>query len=252
MIAQENEDWELLLQYRQIVDIMFALEIPAEWLAYVDVLVQSFLTGFAARYGLSAVTPKLHYMVHYGRFVREVGPLKYFWAMRFQAKHQYFKKKMAACVKNFKNLIFTLFKRHQFRQSFELHGFEIYEGLSKTQSRPADWSMLPDCAKKVLPRTVDEVQSATLERRKYRCGSVLVSRKKESLEFYEIQSLLFVSGQLYILTSALIIDYFDRYKYCYCVKKSLQKELHGATAENFEFCLLHLHSNQSIGPKWEV
>ncbi|KAL3246807.1 hypothetical protein MRX96_057418 [Rhipicephalus microplus] len=32
--------------------------------------------------------------------------------------------------------------------SFELRGFELYEGLSTTQSRLADWGMLPDCAKK--------------------------------------------------------------------------------------------------------
>ncbi|KAH7986834.1 hypothetical protein HPB52_024697 [Rhipicephalus sanguineus] len=79
---------------------------------------------FAERYGPSAVAPKLHYMVPYGRFVREVGPLNDFWAMRFEAKHQYFKK-MAACVKNFKNLTFTLAKRHQLKQSFELHGFQL-------------------------------------------------------------------------------------------------------------------------------
>ncbi|KAH7936950.1 hypothetical protein HPB49_006526 [Dermacentor silvarum] len=63
-----NKDWELLLQYREIVDIVFAPEIPAERLAYLDVLVQSFLTDFAERYGPSTVTPKLHYMVHYGRW----------------------------------------------------------------------------------------------------------------------------------------------------------------------------------------
>ncbi|KAL3248704.1 hypothetical protein MRX96_017789 [Rhipicephalus microplus] len=67
-----------------------------------------------------------------------------------------------------------------------------------------------------------------------------------------VGSLLIASGQLYILTSALIIDHFDRHKYCYCVKKSLQKELHRATAEKFEYCLLDLYSNQFIDPKWEV
>ncbi|KAL1442095.1 hypothetical protein MTO96_007991 [Rhipicephalus appendiculatus] len=171
--------------------------------------------------------------------------------MRFEAKHQYFKK-MAACVKNFKNLTFTLAKRHQLKQSFELHGFQLYEGLSTTQSRPADWGMLPECAKEVLPRTVHEVQYVTLEQRKYRRGSVLVSHNGESPEFYEIQALLIGSGELYILTSALLIDHFDRHKYCYCVKKSQQKELHRATTEKFQYCLLDLYGDEFIVPKWEV
>lgn len=159
---------------------------------------------------------------------------------------------MAACVKNFKNLTFTLAKRHQLKLSYELHSFQLYEGMSTAQNRPVDWGMLPECAKQMLPTTVHEIQHATLDQRKYRCGSVLVSHDGESPEFCEIQSLLVAISELYILTSTLLIDHFDRHGFCYCVKRSQGKQLHRATAEKFEYCLLDLYKNEFIVPKWEV
>lgn len=74
-IPEGNEDWELLLKFREIIDIIFAAEISSARLAYLDVLVQSFLVDFSARYGPGALIPKLHYMVHYARFVRELGQI---------------------------------------------------------------------------------------------------------------------------------------------------------------------------------
>ncbi|KAL1466301.1 hypothetical protein MTO96_026776 [Rhipicephalus appendiculatus] len=44
--SKNNEDWERLLQYREILDIAFAPEIPAQAVAYLNILVQTFLTEF--------------------------------------------------------------------------------------------------------------------------------------------------------------------------------------------------------------
>lgn len=174
-IPEGNEDWEVLLKFREIVDIIFAPEIPASRLPYLEVLVQTFLTELTVRYGPTAITPKLHYMVHYARFVREMGPLKHLWAMRFEAKHQYFKK-LAATVKNFKNLTFTLSMRHQLKQSHQLCSFELYEGLETKQCKPVVWSAAPKCAKDVLPAAACEVEQASIDRCRFRRGSVLVDK----------------------------------------------------------------------------
>ncbi|XP_070377105.1 uncharacterized protein [Dermacentor albipictus] len=162
-VPEGNEDWELLLQFREVTDIIFAPEIPAERLAYLDVLVETFLTEFANRYGRQVITPKMHYMVHYARCVREMGPLKHLWSMRFKAKHQELKKQ-ASCVKNFKNITLTLSKRHQLKQSFQMQFFQLYEGLATSQSKPVDYDRLPECAKGVLPVTTHEVKSAAVDK----------------------------------------------------------------------------------------
>lgn len=46
------------------------------------------------------------------------GPVKLLWCMRFEAKHQYFKR-VAHIMCNFKNVSYTLSKRHQLRQCWE-------------------------------------------------------------------------------------------------------------------------------------
>ncbi|KAL1431998.1 hypothetical protein MTO96_013668 [Rhipicephalus appendiculatus] len=249
-VPEGNADWELLLQFREIVDIVFAPEIEAKRLAYLDVLVQTFLTEFANRYGRQVISPKMHYMVHYARWVREVGPLKHLWSMRFEGKHQELKKQ-ALCVKNFKNITFTLSRRHQLKQSFQMNFFELYEGLSTSQSKPVDVGKLPECAKGLLPPTTHEVKFAAIDKCKFRCGSVLVSQNSDCFDFLEIESLFVASGRLYILTRTLIIERFDRHRFCYVVSRSDQQQIH-ETADSFAPCLLDLYKNGEIVPKWEL
>lgn len=249
-IPEENEHWELLLKYREIVDVVFAPEVRSEYLAYLDVLVQSFLKAFSEHCNASSITPKLHYMVHYSRFIREVGPLKHLWSMRFEAKHQYFKK-VAVSIKNFKNLTFSLANRHQLKQSHQLCTFQLYEGLETAQSKPADWSSLPDFVQEALPETAHQVQHAVLDHCKYRCGSVLVAQNEEPPEFHVIESLLVANGKLYILTRSLVIEYFERHRFCYHVHKSAKQQLHKA-GEKFQYCLLDLYDDSVIVPKWEI
>ena len=52
------------------------------------------------------------YSVYYRR-----GPLVCNWSMRFQAKHHYFKK-IVGTVNNFKNIEYSLAKRHQALQAY--------------------------------------------------------------------------------------------------------------------------------------
>ncbi|KAL1417807.1 hypothetical protein MTO96_006064 [Rhipicephalus appendiculatus] len=66
-VPERNADWELLLQCRETMDIVFAPEIETKRLAYLDVLVQTFLTEFAKRYGHQVVSSNMHYMVRFAR-----------------------------------------------------------------------------------------------------------------------------------------------------------------------------------------
>ena len=64
-----------------------------------------------------------HYYIYYCRF----GPLVNHWTMRFEAKHNFFKK-MANNIGNFINLPYTLAVRHQYLQCYyHLSGDELFE-----------------------------------------------------------------------------------------------------------------------------
>lgn len=60
----------------------------------------------------------MHYMIHYPRLILSYGPLVHLSCLRFEAKHQYFKR-VATVLGNFKNITKTLARRHQFRQCWE-------------------------------------------------------------------------------------------------------------------------------------
>ena len=59
-----------------------------------------------------------HFHVSNFLFCRR-GPLVRNWAMRFEAKHNYFKK-LVDNINNFKNIAFSLAKRHQALQAYLL------------------------------------------------------------------------------------------------------------------------------------
>ncbi|KAL1472342.1 hypothetical protein MTO96_039402 [Rhipicephalus appendiculatus] len=100
--------------------MLLAEEVPTAWIPYLQLQIKTFLEHFKSCYPDAAVTPKMHYLVHYPRIIAELGPLTQFWCMRFEAKHQYFKA-LASRTMNFKNICKTLAQRHQLLQGFELH-----------------------------------------------------------------------------------------------------------------------------------
>lgn len=54
--------------------------------------------------------PKGHYILHYARIIEHIGPLKYIWSMRFEAKHQQMKAYAKVCFSR-RNLCFSLGKK---------------------------------------------------------------------------------------------------------------------------------------------
>lgn len=58
-------------------------------------------------------------MIHYPRCIRKIGPLIHMWCMRFEGKHNFFKKS----VKNIKNITKTLVKKHQIQLAFHVENF---------------------------------------------------------------------------------------------------------------------------------
>ncbi|KAG0414409.1 hypothetical protein HPB47_008432 [Ixodes persulcatus] len=112
-----NSHWEVYLMYREIVNMVLAPIIPAEFLPYLEDRIQAFLW--------------LYYLVHYPRIIERYGPLQRYWCMRLEAKHQYFKS-MASKNKNFVNIGKSISTRHQLLQSYELHMYVLDKNVCAT------------------------------------------------------------------------------------------------------------------------
>jgi len=117
-VAQNDKHWKLFLILRELVDIVFAPSLTFDIFHYLELLINEFFECFRILFPQS-FTPKLHYMVHYPNLIRKFGPLRAMWCLRFEGKHQYFKK-LAGVVCNFKNICLTLGHRHQMRQCWQL------------------------------------------------------------------------------------------------------------------------------------
>ncbi|CAN7945872.1 unnamed protein product, partial [Ixodes hexagonus] len=83
-IPEGNAHWRVYLAYRQVVDIILAERIPRDCVPYLHVKVQEFLELYTTQYPNASVTPKLHYLLHYPKYILKYGPPRRFWGMRFE------------------------------------------------------------------------------------------------------------------------------------------------------------------------
>lgn len=136
VVPEGNRHWEVYLAYRHVVDIILAVKIPKDCIPYLQVKVEEFLELYTTQYPNAVVTPKLHYLIHYPKYLLKYGPARRFWGMRFEAKHSYFKN-IALKVKIFRNICFTLATRHQLLQAYELSGNVFHCPLEVTGEKTA-------------------------------------------------------------------------------------------------------------------
>ena len=117
-IPDQNEYWELYLKCRTIGDILFAPSIASDDVDLLNFYIEDFLECFVAMFP-NQMTPKLHFLLHYPTQIKKHRPLRHLWCMRFEGKHQYFKR-VAQQLCNFRNVALSLARRHQMRLCWEL------------------------------------------------------------------------------------------------------------------------------------
>ncbi|KAI7811169.1 hypothetical protein IRJ41_011241 [Triplophysa rosa] len=110
IVCEGNKYWHLLLLLLQIINIVFSPVITEGMTYYLKHLIVDHHSLFKELYPQRNLIPKHHYMLHYPRCIRKIGPLVQVWTMRFEAKHKFFKN----CVKNFKNITKSLALKHQY------------------------------------------------------------------------------------------------------------------------------------------
>ncbi|XP_039860163.1 uncharacterized protein LOC120716658 [Simochromis diagramma] len=114
LVPEDDLHWHLLLLLLHILNIVFSYSITEGMTVYLKHLIIEHHRLFKELYPSNNLIPKHHFMVHYPRCIRKIGPLIHIWTMRFEAKHKFFKD----CVKNFKNLTVSLARKHQFALAY--------------------------------------------------------------------------------------------------------------------------------------
>ena len=70
----------------KIMTIIFSSRITETMVTELEQLVEKHHILFKKHFD-HTITPKLHFMIHYGTVIRKMGPLVNLWCMRYEAKH---------------------------------------------------------------------------------------------------------------------------------------------------------------------
>lgn len=95
----------------KIIQILLSDEIEEPDLKILNEMIINHLQCYQAFFDLP-LKPKHHFLLHYVSVIRAMGPVVKFWAMRMEAKHQYFKQ-LVNHTKQFVNIKKTLAYKHQ-------------------------------------------------------------------------------------------------------------------------------------------
>lgn len=191
-----EEEWFAIETFLRCVEIICSHTITDADIDTLEILLESHLKKLIDQFEVNLI-PKHHFLTHYPNAIRRMGPLIFFWMMRFESKHQYFTR-IAKSTKNFVNIAKTLAKRHQDMICFHNFAFESIERskLIKFQ-KTSSFDKYKEYVTKLLdsetPVNLNVLQFARLNSYEYREGLFIINREmffKIRLIFYEKEKIL--------------------------------------------------------------
>ena len=144
--------WETYECLREVADIVLARRVPQAVIGFLAVCISSFLQNFLSAFPEDAMTPKMHFLVHYPRYIQLIGPLIGVWTMRFEGKH-FPLKRTAQKIRNWTNVSMSLATSHQLMQCYAFSSESMFpDSIQTTGSRLA--TDLPSELQTVLTETL--------------------------------------------------------------------------------------------------
>ncbi|KAK3916850.1 Assembly factor cbp-4, partial [Frankliniella fusca] len=86
-INQEDKVWQFYLCLRELVEMLFAPTFPRSSIPYLIDLIANHHKQYM-ELSKKDLRPKFHHLVHYGRIIKKIGPLKPIWTMHSEAKYK--------------------------------------------------------------------------------------------------------------------------------------------------------------------
>lgn len=118
-IPEQEPSWEILMDLKEIVEIVVSTTLSEEILCYLQSKIFDHRNLLIDTFPDFKLRPKHHFIEHYVHLIRCFGPLVDLWTMRFESKHNFFKK-VVHDVLNFKNVLLTLSCKHQQMMAYYL------------------------------------------------------------------------------------------------------------------------------------
>lgn len=111
LITINHEAWELYLLLREIVEIVMNPSITKTMTQLLETLLEEHHSLYMKIFA-EPLKPKHHFLIHYPRLMRRLGPLKLLSCFRFEAKHKELKD-YARAIRSRRNCAYSLALKHQ-------------------------------------------------------------------------------------------------------------------------------------------
>lgn len=208
--------WKCIQLLLKFLVIVYSHELSEQDLVELESIANQFLDKFLQCTGLN-LTPKLHFMLHYAVIIRMIGPLVYLCTIRYEAKHQTFKRIMKK-TNNFRNINRTLALKHQ--QQMCAQEFSIRNEIEHTKEKPVD-SETMDAIRgyfadlDLLPRDLMKIEWLRFNGFEYRKDILIIQNES----FYAIKTIFVLENQYYFLCKPYEILYFNDFLNSFNVKE---------------------------------
>lgn len=87
LVPVNNEYWKLICLLIEIMDLILRVEFDEKILKLLALKIEQHHTQYIKLFG-KTLKPKFHFLTHYPTIIRKMGPLRYIWCFRFEAKHR--------------------------------------------------------------------------------------------------------------------------------------------------------------------
>ena len=205
LVHPNDQHWYLFILLLQIVSIVFSSVVSSGITIYLKHLISEHHRLFKHLYPSNRLLPKHHHMVHYPRCMQKIGPLIHSWCMRYEAKHNFFKRQL----KSFKNITKTLAKKHQCHmaylwQTFDPNDLKMGPGKIKPLNEMEVGTKVSENLKVPVWTKVIDVKWVKCNGNVFRPGlAICVKVENELPVFHVIQKIVIKDEQVIFITTAL-------------------------------------------------
>lgn len=183
------EIWAAVLALLEIVVIVFSSEITEENLSELEEQLTLFSSQII-KWGRRLI-PKIHFMLHYPRIIRMIGPIVHMNMLKYERKHQELKKYL---TRNFRNLTKSLAEKHQEMLCMNEISFddEVVEGHKRKLETESNYENVLNIFRS---DDIYEIKYLNINNYCYRFGLTFI----HEATFYRIQKVFDVKNEYFLL-----------------------------------------------------
>ena len=193
LIEPDCPYWHLYKLLRQIMDLTMSPIFSVDATYYLESVVSDHHRHFKQLFPNRNITPKHHFMLHYGEAIRRCGPLRHLWCMRFESKHQ-LAKKVGDLTNNFRNIALTVATQYS---------------LSTFSS----WKLNKIFPKTSIEHSTDGMRVTSFSHcgQLFKPGSVIRYDKNENMRLCKIDSIVIDDSKVIFKCKKLSVDDYSEH-----------------------------------------